>query len=594
MSNFGLELAMRELGIEVVKTQVGDRYVLEEMQRGGYNLGGEQSGHVLFLDHTTTGDGLITALAILAVMRSRNAAALGAGARHAEVPAGADQRPGAREARPRSGRVGARRPWSAVERALGGRGRVYIRYSGTEALARVMVEGEDLAQVESYASDIADAVRSASAAPAAKQAASPPETVAAGRSRRGRPRHRRRNTTSGRMARLGVNIDHVATCGRRAASPIPTRSRRRAPPRPAAPTASPSTCARTAATSRTPTSRRCARRCACPLNLEMAATPEMVAIALRVRPDDVCLVPERRAEVTTEGGLDVVGQRGARRATWSRGCATAASGSASSSTPTPAQIDAARARSAPTAVELHTGRYCEAADAARAIAAELARLAPRREHGPRRSASIVNAGHGLHYDNVAAVAALPAMDELNIGHSIVARAVCRHGARRARDARAASSRDRHDRGRDARAWTRSTIERFGMPGAVLMERAGTGAAAIAARRASRTSASTAWWCWRARATTAATASSSRARSRGSGCAVEVCLAVAPSEVRGDARAKLARVAARRRQGPAGHGRRSSSRSRARSTRAGCVVDALFGTGLGGDVDGPRRRARSPW
>ncbi len=160
MSNFGLELAMRELGIAVIKTQVGDRYVLEEMQRGGYNLGGEQSGHVLFLDHTTTGDGLITALAILAVMRSRDQPLSALAKVMQKFPQVLINIP-VREKRDLDQVDAVRSVVQRVEQALGGRGRVYIRYSGTEALARVMVEGQDLAQVETYANDIADAVRTA-------------------------------------------------------------------------------------------------------------------------------------------------------------------------------------------------------------------------------------------------------------------------------------------------------------------------------------------------------------------------------------------------------------------------------------------------
>ncbi len=160
MSNFGLELAMRDLGIEVVKTAVGDRYVLEEMQRGGYNLGGEQSGHVLFLDHTTTGDGLITALSILAVMRSRGEPLSKLAKVMQKFPQVLINIP-VREKRDLDEMPSVRSAVQKVEQALGGRGRVYIRYSGTEALARVMVEGQDLAHVEAYANDIADAVRSA-------------------------------------------------------------------------------------------------------------------------------------------------------------------------------------------------------------------------------------------------------------------------------------------------------------------------------------------------------------------------------------------------------------------------------------------------
>ena len=160
MSNFGLELAMRDLGIQVVKTNVGDRYVLEEMQRGGFNLGGEQSGHVLFLDHTTTGDGLITALAILGVMRAREEPLSKLAKVMQKFPQVLINIP-VREKRDLDEVPSVRSAVQKVEQALGGRGRVYIRYSGTEALARVMVEGQDLAQVEGYANDIADAVRSA-------------------------------------------------------------------------------------------------------------------------------------------------------------------------------------------------------------------------------------------------------------------------------------------------------------------------------------------------------------------------------------------------------------------------------------------------
>jgi pyridoxine 5-phosphate synthase len=156
-----------------------------------------------------------------------------------------------------------------------------------------------------------------------------------------------------------------------------------------------------------------------PLNLEMAATAEMAAIALRVRPADVCLVPERRAEVTTEGGLDVVGQRQVLADVVAR----LRDGGIQVSLfidPEPRQIDAAAALRAAT-VELHTGRYCDALPA-EAIAAELAELQRAAEHA-HGLGLIVNAGHGLRLDNVRPIADLPHMDVLNIGHSIVARAV---------------------------------------------------------------------------------------------------------------------------------------------------------------------------
>jgi phosphoglucosamine mutase len=164
MSNFGLELAMREQRITIVKTQVGDRYVLEEMLRGGYNLGGEQSGHVLFLDHSTTGDGMITALAILGVMRVRGLPLSALARVMQQFPQVLVNVP-VREKRDLAEMPAVRLAVQEVEQALAGRGRVYIRYSGTEALARVMVEGEDLAQVEAHAAGIADAVKTALGSP---------------------------------------------------------------------------------------------------------------------------------------------------------------------------------------------------------------------------------------------------------------------------------------------------------------------------------------------------------------------------------------------------------------------------------------------
>jgi pyridoxine 5-phosphate synthase len=156
-----------------------------------------------------------------------------------------------------------------------------------------------------------------------------------------------------------------------------------------------------------------------PLNLEMAATAEMVAIALRIEPDDVCLVPERRAEVTTEGGLDAVGQRAALREVIAR----LKDGGMVVSLfidPEPAQIEAAAELRADV-IELHTGRYCEPLPPAE-IAAELAKQGAAAALA-QRLGLIVNAGHGLRTDNVRPIAAIPGMQVLNIGHSIVARAV---------------------------------------------------------------------------------------------------------------------------------------------------------------------------
>jgi pyridoxine 5-phosphate synthase len=154
------------------------------------------------------------------------------------------------------------------------------------------------------------------------------------------------------------------------------------------------------------------------MNLELAATEEMLGIAARVLPQDACLVPEKRTELTTEGGLDVAGQRAAIRAA----CARLTGAGIRVSLfidPEAAQVDAA-ARAGAAAVELHTGAYAEAEGPGRAR--ELARLA----EAARRAAGtglVVHAGHGLDYHNVQPVAALPELVELNIGHAIVARAV---------------------------------------------------------------------------------------------------------------------------------------------------------------------------
>ena len=154
------------------------------------------------------------------------------------------------------------------------------------------------------------------------------------------------------------------------------------------------------------------------MNLEIAATAEMIGIALEILPADVCLVPEKRTEVTTEGGLDVAGQAKAI----ADACRRLVGGGIRVSIfidPDAEQVDAAARVGAP-AVELHTGAYAEARGAERAR--ELARLADaaRRAAG---SGLLVNAGHGLDYHNVQPVAAIPELVELNIGHAIVSRSV---------------------------------------------------------------------------------------------------------------------------------------------------------------------------
>jgi len=154
------------------------------------------------------------------------------------------------------------------------------------------------------------------------------------------------------------------------------------------------------------------------MNLEMAATHEMVRIACELRPADVCLVPEKREEVTTEGGLDVVASTGRVREV----CAELASAGIRVSLfidPEEAQVEAARYCGAP-AVELHTGAYAAARGAGRAEALHRLSAAARQASA---AGLVVNAGHGLDYHNVQPVAALPELVELNIGHAIVSRAL---------------------------------------------------------------------------------------------------------------------------------------------------------------------------
>jgi pyridoxine 5-phosphate synthase len=154
------------------------------------------------------------------------------------------------------------------------------------------------------------------------------------------------------------------------------------------------------------------------MNLEMAITEEMIGIACQVRPQDACLVPERRQELTTEGGLDVAGQPD-KVADACRRLAEAGIRVSLFIDPEPHQLAAAKAVGAPV-VEIHTGRFAEAEG--REAEAELARIRAAVAQGLDLGLQ-VNAGHGLHYHNVQAVAAIPGMAELNIGHAIVAQAV---------------------------------------------------------------------------------------------------------------------------------------------------------------------------
>ena len=155
------------------------------------------------------------------------------------------------------------------------------------------------------------------------------------------------------------------------------------------------------------------------MNLEMAVTNEMLGIAARIRPADCCLVPERREELTTEGGLDVKGQRERMR----DACTRLAEASVRVSLfidADPAQIDAAAEVGAPV-IEIHTGQFADAETPAQRDV-ELAKVVRAVEHGTGLGLQ-VNAGHGLHYHNVQTIAAIPGIRELNIGHAIIARAI---------------------------------------------------------------------------------------------------------------------------------------------------------------------------
>ncbi len=160
MSNLGLERALAGAKGRVVRTAVGDRYVVDEMRRSGYNFGGEQSGHLIFLDHVTTGDGVAAALNVLAVMR-REERPLSELARCFEPVPQSLVNVAVREKRPLSDLPGVGRAIAAVERALGADGRVLVRFSGTENKVRVLVEGPDARRIKAHAEQIADELRKA-------------------------------------------------------------------------------------------------------------------------------------------------------------------------------------------------------------------------------------------------------------------------------------------------------------------------------------------------------------------------------------------------------------------------------------------------
>lgn len=154
MSNFGLEKAMKENGIKVIKTNVGDKYVVEEMKKNGYNLGGEQSGHIIFLDHTTTGDGCVAALSVLAVMKQT-------GKKISELNEFIQDVPQVlincrvKNRKELDSIKGYQELISEVEEELKGQGRIFVRFSGTEPVIRVLVEGPNRIKISELADKVA-------------------------------------------------------------------------------------------------------------------------------------------------------------------------------------------------------------------------------------------------------------------------------------------------------------------------------------------------------------------------------------------------------------------------------------------------------
>jgi phosphoglucosamine mutase len=160
MSNMGLEMVLTEAGGTMIRAPVGDRYVVEEMLKGGYNLGGEQSGHIVFLNHNTTGDGMLTALQLLAIMQKKGMPL----AELAEVMVTFPQTQ-------RSVHVKEKKDFTSVpqiqqmidkyQKELGKRGRILIRYSGTEPVLRIMIEGENEQTIMKMADTMAETVQKA-------------------------------------------------------------------------------------------------------------------------------------------------------------------------------------------------------------------------------------------------------------------------------------------------------------------------------------------------------------------------------------------------------------------------------------------------
>ncbi|KAF1085064.1 Phosphoglucosamine mutase [Sporotomaculum syntrophicum] len=158
MSNLGLKLAMQEAGIEVLETKVGDRYVLEELLRSGAALGGEQSGHIIFLKHSTTGDGLLTALQLLAVVKSTGRSLAELAGQMERLPQILENIQVADKHRVMTSSL-LEQSIAAMEKRLAGQGRILVRPSGTESLVRVMAEGRDMKQLQAIVDDLVGLIK---------------------------------------------------------------------------------------------------------------------------------------------------------------------------------------------------------------------------------------------------------------------------------------------------------------------------------------------------------------------------------------------------------------------------------------------------
>lgn len=160
MSNLGLRVCMEKHQITTVQTDVGDRYVVEAMRKGGYNFGGEQSGHIVFLDHNTTGDGIITMLQIMAIAVEKQQPLSQLAKVMNRFPQALVNVP-VREKRDFKAMPKVTKLIDAVQTQLGNKGRINVRYSGTENVARIMIEGEKEEQIRQFADNVAESIREA-------------------------------------------------------------------------------------------------------------------------------------------------------------------------------------------------------------------------------------------------------------------------------------------------------------------------------------------------------------------------------------------------------------------------------------------------